>query len=165
MKNESLCMIVFKYQPDDDVAKMIHCKSHQPINTIIKLFVKFTRSADKILTLLQPTPSSSSMISNPILRSPTKLYYGGLLRRANITNSLYGYGIYFRSNAIVTMSISHNFTFDELQHKITQIIGCGTHFVITHIDYLRPVRIVDKKLIHGMVEIETDNDVAQIIKR
>jgi len=99
---------------NDDVAEMIHCKSHLPITTIIELFVTFTRSADEILSLLQPTPSSSSTILNLISRSPTKLYYGGLLRRANIIDSLYGYGVYFRSDATVTMSISHNFSFDEL---------------------------------------------------
>ena len=63
------------------------------------------------------------------------------------------------------MSIPHNFTFDELQHKKAQRIGCGGCFVITYIDYLRPVRVVDKKIIHDMAEIKTDSDIAQMIKR
>jgi len=63
------------------------------INTIIEYFVMFIRSVEEIFSLLQPTPSSSSTISNPILRSPTKLYYGGLDRRVDITDSPYGYGL------------------------------------------------------------------------
>jgi len=103
---------------DDDVAEIIRCKSHLPINTIIELFVTLTRSADEILTLLRPTHSSSSTIPNPTPCSPTKLYYGGPLRRADITDSPYGYGLYFKSNTTVTMSIPHNFTFDDLLQKI-----------------------------------------------
>jgi len=56
---------------DDDVAKIIHYKSYLPINTIIELFATFIRSIEEILSLLQPTPSSSSIIPNPILHLPT----------------------------------------------------------------------------------------------
>jgi len=38
---------------DDDVVEIIRYKSHLPINTIIELFVTFTRSTDEILSLLQ----------------------------------------------------------------------------------------------------------------
>jgi len=69
---------------DDDVAEIIHYKSHLPINIIIELFVTFIRSVEEIISLLQPTPSSSSTIPNPIPRSPAKLYYGGLRSRACI---------------------------------------------------------------------------------
>jgi len=113
---------------------MIHCKSHLPINTIIDFFVTFTTSADKIHSLLQQPPSSSSTISNPIRRSLAKLYYGGLLRRAGIIDNLYDYGLYLKLYATVTMSILYNFTFDELLDKITQRTHCGNYFVITHID-------------------------------
>jgi len=104
-------------------------------------------------------------LPNHILHSPSKLYYGGLLRQTGITDSPYGYELYFRSDTTVMMSIPHNFTFDELQHKITQRIDCESRFVITHIDYLHPVRVIDKKLIHDTAEIKTDSDVAQMIKR
>jgi len=83
---------------DHDVAEIIHCKSHLPINIIIELFVTFTRYADEILSLLQRTPSSFSTVPNRIPHSPAKLYYGGPLRRAYIIDSPYGYGLYFRSN-------------------------------------------------------------------
>jgi len=63
------------------------------------------------------------------------------------------------------MSIPHNFTFDELLQKITQRIYYGTRSIVTHIDYLRPMRVVNNKLIHDTAEIKTDSDVAQMIKR
>ena len=155
---------VIQISTDDDVAEIIR-KSHLPINTIIELFVTFTRSAEEILTLLQPTPSSSSTISNPIPHSPANLYYGGPLRRASITDSPYGYGLYFRSNITVTMSIPHNFTFGDLLQKIMQKTHCGTRFVITHIIYHRPMKIVNNKLIHDTTQIKIDTDVAQMLKR
>jgi len=45
----------------------------------------------EILSLLHPTPSSSSKNPNPIARSPTKLYYGGSLEQVGIIDSPYGY--------------------------------------------------------------------------
>jgi len=39
-------------------------------------------------------------------------------------------------------------------------IHCGNHSIVIHIKYLRPMRVVNNKLIHDMVEIKTDNDVA-----
>ena len=150
---------------DDDVAEIIRCKSHLPINTIIELFVTLTRSADEILTLLRPTHSSSSTIPNPTPCSPTKLYYGGPLRRADITDSPYGYGLYFKSNTTVTMSIPHNFTFDDLLQKIMQKTHCGTRLLITHIIYLRPMKIFNNRLIHDTTQIKTDTDVEQMINR
>jgi len=156
---------VIQISKDDGVAEIIRCKSYLPIDTIIELFVTFTRFVDEILTLLQPTPSSSSTIPNPILHSPAKLYYGGPLRLIGTTDSPYGYGLYFRSNTTVTMSIPHNFTYDDLLEKIMQKTHCGTRFVITHTIYLRLTKIVNNKLIHNMTQIKTDTDVTQMIKQ
>jgi len=44
-------------------------------------------------------------------------------------------------------------------------IHCRNHSIVTHIDYLCLVRVDNNKLIHDTVEIKTDDDVAQIIKR
>lgn len=87
---------------------MINCKSHFPINIIIELFVTLIRSTKETLTLLHPTPYSSSINPNCIPCSPAILYYGGISKWVGITNSPYGYGLYFRSDIVVTMSILHN---------------------------------------------------------
>jgi len=52
-----------------------------------------------------------------------------------------------------------------MDYTLDHTLHCGTCFVITHIDYLRPMRVADKKLIHDTTEIKTDSDVAQMIKR
>jgi len=61
------------------------------------------------------------------------------------------------------MSIPHNFTFDDLLQKIMQKTHRGTRFLITHIIYLRPMKIVNNRLIHDTTQIKTDTDVAQMI--
>jgi len=45
---------------DEEVIAMIMSKLTFPINTIIELFVTFTRSLDEILRLLHRTPHCSS---------------------------------------------------------------------------------------------------------
>jgi len=65
----------FELKTDEDVFEMLQCKSSFPLNTIIELYVTFTRSIEEIFSLLTPNISSSS--SNSIPTSPTIIYYSG----------------------------------------------------------------------------------------
>jgi len=81
------------------------------------------------------------------------------MKRTGIANSPYGYGLYFRSDTTVTMSILHNFTLNKFLQKINQRIHCVDCFIVIVIDYFHPVRVVNIKLIHYTVGIKSDNDI------
>jgi len=93
----------FEIKTDEHVFQMSQCKSSFPFNTMIELYVTFTRSPEEILSLLTTnTPSSSS--SNSVPTSPT--IYGGPLRGVGITESPYGFGLEFGLDATKTFSIT-----------------------------------------------------------
>jgi len=114
---------------------MIMCMPNFPINTIIEFFVTLTKSLKEILSLLQRSSSSVATNLNLIQRSTLILYFGRLLKRATIMECPYGFGLIFRSDVFVVMSIHHNFTFNDLLKKITQGFGCGDHKKVTEISY------------------------------
>ena len=123
-------------ETNEDVFQMLQCKSSFPLNTMIELYVTFTRPAEEILSLLTTnTPSSSS---NSVSTSPTIIYYGGPLRVTNITESPYGFGLQFGLDATKTFSIKHDCTYNELLQTITELVKCGDRGIIKEIDYRHP---------------------------
>jgi len=154
----------FEIKTDEHVFQMLECKSSFPFNTMIELYVTFTRSPEEILSLLTTnTPSSSS--SNSLPTSPTILYYGGPLRGAGIKESRSGFGFEFRSDATKTFSIRHDCTYNELLQTVTQLVECGDRRVVKQIDYRRPSTIHNRRLFHDTAEIKCDFDVSQMINR
>jgi len=96
----------FELNIDDNVFQMLKCKCSFSLNTIIELYVTFTRSTEAILSLLTPnTPFSSS---NFIPTSLTIIYYDGPLRGPGITESSYGFGQEFNLDTWKTFEIRHD---------------------------------------------------------
>jgi len=63
----------FELKTDEDVFQMLQCKSSFPLNTMIELYVMFTRSPEEILFLLTTnTPSSSCTTNDQSLEARTK---------------------------------------------------------------------------------------------
>ena len=154
----------FELKTYEHVFQMLQYKSSFPFNTMIELYVTFTRSPEEILSLLTTnTPSSSS--SNFVPTSPTILYYGGPLRGAGITESPSGFGLEFGSDATKTFSIRHDCTYNELLQTITQLVECGDRRVVKQIGYRRPTIIRNRRLVHDTAEIKCDFDVSQMISR
>jgi len=153
----------FELKTDEDVFQILQCMSSFPLNTMIELYVTFTRSVEEILSLLTTNTSSSS--SNSVSTSPTIIYYGGPLRGASITESPYGFGLEFGSDATKTFSIKHDCTYNELLQTITELVECGDHRIVKEIDYRRPTIIRNRRLVHDTVKIKCDFDVSQMISR
>jgi len=61
------------------------------------------------------------------------------------------------------MLIPHNCSFNQLFHNISEILACGDRKQVTEIDYRRPARVVNRKLVHDTVQIQNDADVQQMI--
>ena len=153
----------FELKIDADVFQMLHCKSSFPLNTMIELYVTFTRSLEHILSLLTTnTPSSSS---NSIPSSPTIIYYGRPLRGAGIIESPSGFGLEFSSDATKTFSIRHDCTYNELLQTLTQLVECGDYRIVKETDYRRLTTIRNRRLVHDTAEIKCDFDVSQMINR
>jgi len=125
---------------------MLQCKSYFPLNTMIELYVTFTRSIEEIISLLTiNTPSSSS---KPVPSLPTIIYYRGPLRGASITESPYGFGLEFDSDARKTFSIRHDCTYNELLQTMTELVECGDCRIVKEIDYRCPATIRNRRLMH-----------------
>jgi len=131
--NENECIIysAADLSIDDEVIAMIMSKPIFHINTIIELFVTFTRSPDEILRLLHRTPHCSSSDVKEKQRTRIILYFGRHLKMATILECPYEQGLMFRSNAAVYMSISHDCTFVHLLDKISHGIGCEDRKEVT----------------------------------
>jgi len=153
----------FELKTDVDVFQMLQCKSSFPLNTMIELYVTFTRSPEQVLSLL--TTNTPSLSSNFVSTSPTIIYYGGPLRGAGITESPFGFSLEFSSDATKTFFVRHDCTYNELLQTITQLVECGDCKIVKEIDYRRPTTIRNMRLVHDTAEIKCDFDVSQMINR
>ena len=124
----------FELKTDEHVFQMLQCKSSFPLNTMIELYVTFTRSPEEIISLLTTNTILTSS-SNSVPTLPTIIYYCGPLRGAGITESPSGFGLEFGSDATKTFSIRHDCTYNELLQTITQLVECGDRRVVKQIDY------------------------------
>jgi len=84
--NEKGCIIysAADLSTDEENIAMIMSKPTFPINTIIELFVTFTRSPDEILHLLHKTPHCSSSDLKEKQHTRMILYFSGHLKWAII---------------------------------------------------------------------------------
>jgi len=57
------------------------------------------------------------------------------------------------------MSIPLNYSFNPLFHNISEILACGNRKQVTEINYRRPARVHNRKLVHDTVQIQNDADV------
>jgi len=63
------------------------------------------------------------------------------------------------------MSTPHDCSFNQLFHNISQILTCGDRKQVKEINYRRPIRVVNRKLVHDTVQIQNDVDVQQMSNR
>jgi len=133
---------------------------------MIELYAKLTRSVEEILSLLNaPITSNSSVSQDPIDSTEAIIYYGGVIQRTTIIESPNGYGLTYTCFNLKRMSTPHNYSFNQLFNNISEILACGDRKQVTEIDYRRPTRVVNRKLVHDTVQIQNDADVQQMINR
>ena len=88
---------------------------------MIELYAKLIISTKEILRLLDAlTTSNSSTNEDPINSTKIIIYYGGLIQRATIIKGPNGYGQTYTCVNLKTMSISHNCSFSQLFHNISE---------------------------------------------
>lgn len=63
------------------------------------------------------------------------------------------------------MMFKHHWGYNELYAEISDIIEHGDWKKIRKINYRRPVKVVSMQLRFDTVEIKTDDDIKQMIKR
>jgi len=132
---------------------------------MIELYAKLTRSAEEFLSLLNaPITSNSSVNQDPINSTEVIIYYGGVMQQATIIESPNGYCLTYTCLKPKRMSIPHNCSFNQLFHNISKILACGDRKQVAEINYHRPARVRNKKLVHDTVQIQNDADVQQLIK-
>lgn len=109
------------------------------------------------------TSISTSITTALIPSSPTIIYFDGPLKGNDIIDSQCGYGLEFRSESQVNISIKHNCIFNQFVEKIWEIIHCGNHKIMTHIDYHHLIKIRNNHLLNDTFEIKCDNGIAKMV--
>jgi len=119
---------------------------------MVELYAKLTRSRKEILSLLKaPITSNSSVNQDPINSTEAIIYYGRVMQRATIIESPNGYDLTYTCLNPKRMSIPHNCSFNQLFHNISEILTCGDRKTVTKINYHRPTRVRNQKLVHDTV--------------
>jgi len=135
-----------------------------PFVTMIELYAKLTRSVEEILSLMNaPITSNSFVNQDPINSTEAIIYYGGVMQRTTIIESPNGYGLTYTCLNPKRMSITHNCSFNQLFHNISEILACGDRKLVTKINYRCPARVRNQNFIHDTVQIQNDADIQQMI--
>jgi len=148
---------------DENVSELLTWKSQFPFPTMIEVYVKLTRSEKEILCLLNTLIAIT--IQDSITSTEAIIYCGGPIQRATIIESRNGYGLTYKCVNPNRMSIPNNCSFNKLFHNILEILQYGDRKQVREINYYHPFRVVNKKLVHEIVQIQNHVDVQQMINR